>query len=203
MLKAAIIYIPGSGGSFLRRALSLAKDLIVETAYDSVDIEQKFSLFNNWNLINWKLGERQHRPAYRDNRQDFYQFEQSELLLIDAWHPTEFLQHDKQQICWPVGKWANLIFINVNESHREFIENNQQTKSYYVNWQNEIESLAILRDQYSNSIIDIQFDDLLDRQQFLIQTNKINFRLDLNLDMNLVAQLWESWYHASQKIWHK
>jgi hypothetical protein len=202
MLKAAIIYIPGTGGSFLRRALSLGKDLIVESAYDTVDIEQKFSLFNNWNAVDWKPAEKLWRPAYRDNKQEFYHFEQSNLLLIDAWHPMEFLQHDQQESAWPAGKWANLIFINVNESAREFIERNQKTKAYCVDWQREMHSLTVLRNQYKDNIYDIQFDDLLDQQQFLTHANKINSQLNLNLNMNLVAQLWKSWYNASLAIWH-
>ena len=82
MLKAAIIYIPGTGGSFLRRALSLGQNLMVETAYKVVDVETKFSLFNNWNFADWKSAEKLHRPAYRINQQEFYHFEQSKLWQI-------------------------------------------------------------------------------------------------------------------------
>jgi len=203
MLKAAIIYIPGTGGSFLRRALSLGQNFIVETAYEEVDVGQKFALFNNWNSINWKTAETLHRPAYRNNRQDFYHFEQSQLWLIDAWHPTEFLQHDQQGICWVPGNWNNLIFINVNDSIREFIEYNQQTKAYRVDWQEETNNLALLRNQYKNKIVDIDFDDLCNQQQFLVQVNKINSKLELQLDMDLVAQLWKSWHTASEQIWKK
>jgi hypothetical protein len=203
MLKAAIIYIPGTGGNFLRRALSLGQDLIVETAYDLVDVDQKFALFNNWNSANWKSAENLYWPAYRHNKQDFYHFEQSELLLIDAWHPEEFFQHDSQELCWTAGQWNNLIFINVNDSYREFIEHNQKTKMYRVHWETEKLNLDLLRNQYKNKIIDIEFDDLCDQQQFLVQVDKINSVLSLNLNMNLVSQLWKSWHVASEKIWQK
>jgi hypothetical protein len=203
MLKAAIIYVPGTGGSFLRRTLSLGKDLIVETAYESIAVEQKFQLFNNWNSINWKSAEKLHRPAYRNNKQEFYHFEQSDLLLIDAWHPTEFLQHDQSESAWPTGQWANLIFINVTESGREFIEHNQQTKMYRVEWATEIHNFNLLKQQYKDISINIDFDDLCNQQQFLVQIDKINFKLDLHLDMDLVAQLWKSWHTASEHIWHK
>jgi hypothetical protein len=203
MLKAAIIYIPGTGGSFLRRALSLGQNLIVETAYEVVDVDTKFALFNNWNFANWKSAEKLHRPAYRYNKQEFYHFEQSKLWLIDAWHPTEFLQHDIQGSCWISGYWDNLIFINVNDSIREFIECNQQTKAYQVDWQKETSNLAVLRNQYKNKIVDIDFDDLCNQQEFLLQIDKINSELELELDMNLVAQLWKSWHTASDKIWQK
>jgi hypothetical protein len=203
MLKAAIIYIPGTGGNFLRRALSLGNNFVVESAYDAVDVEKKISLFNNWDSVNWKSAEKLHRPAYRENKQEFYHFEQSNLLLIDAWHPVEFLQHDQQELAWSTGQWANLIFINVNEDDQEFIEHHQKTKMYLVDWQSEMHSLAELKNQYKNNSINIQFDDLLDQHQFLIQADKINSQLDLNLDMNLVAQLWKSWHSASLEIWHK
>jgi len=203
MLKAAIIYIPGTGGSFLRRALSLGQNLIVETAYEVVDVDTKFALFNNWNVANWKSAEKLHRPAYRSNRQEFYHFEQSKLWLIDAWHPTEFLQHDLQRSCWIPGHWDNLIFINVNDSIREFIECNQRNKAYQVNWQKETNNLAVLRNQYKNKIVDIDFDDLCNQQEFLLQINKINSKLELKLDIDLVAQLWKSWHTASDKIWQK
>lgn len=203
MLKAAIIYVPGTGGNFFRRALSLGKDLIAETAHESIDVEQKFQLFNNWNSINWKSAEHLHRPAYRHTDQEFYHFEQSKLLLIDAWHPVEFLQHDRQASAWSTGKWPNLIFINVNDSNREFIERNQKTKAYRVDWAAETSDFDLLKQQYKDKSIDIDFDDLLNQQQFLAQVNRINSKLDLQLDMDLVSQLWESWHTASETVWHK
>lgn len=203
MLKAAIIYIPGTGGSFLRRALSLGQNFIVEKAYEVVDINQKFVLFNNWNFTDWKSAEKLHRPAYRNNNQEFYHFEQSKLLLIDAWHPTEFLQHDQQESCWLSGCWNNLIFINVNASDREFIEHNQQTKAYHVDWASETHNFEVLRNQYKNKIVDIGFDELCNQQEFLVQVDQINSKLELQLDMDLVTRLWKSWHTASGKVWQK
>jgi hypothetical protein len=203
MLKAAIIYIPGTGGTFFRRVLSLGKDLIVETAYESIDVEKKFQLFNNWNSVNWKLSERLHRPAYRSNKQEFYHFEQSKLLLIDAWHPVEFLQHDQQELAWSAGKWANLIFINVNESDREFIERNQKTKTYRVDWESDTHDFNLLKQQYKNISIDIGFDELCNQQQYLVQVERINSNLDLHLNMDLVSQLWKSWHATSEHIWNR
>ena len=100
MLKASIIYIPGTGGSFLRRVLSLGKNMIVDLAYRKLDTDQKFNLFNNWNSHNWKMAEALYRPEYRSGAQNFFEFEKSPLFLIDAWHPTEFLSHDQGQQCW-------------------------------------------------------------------------------------------------------
>jgi hypothetical protein len=203
MLKAAIIYIPGTGGSFLRRALSLGKDLIVESAYDNMDVEQKFSLFNNWNSANWKSAEKLHRPAYRDDKQEFYHFEQSKLWLIDAWHPVEFLQHDQQELAWRAGQWTNLIFINVNKSDKEFIERNQKTKTYRVDWESETRDFDLLKQQYNDNSINIGFDELCNQQQYLVQVDRINSELDLHLNMDLVSQLWKSWHAASEHAWNR
>ena len=203
MLKAAIIYIPGTGGNFFRRALSLGKDLIVESAYELIDVGKKFQLFNNWNSVNWKSSENLHRPAYRSNKQEFCHFEQSKLLLIDAWHPVEFLQHDQQELAWPAGKWDSLIFINVNESDRGFIERNQKTKEYRVDWEAETHDFDLLKQQYKDNSIDVGFDELCNQQQYLVQVARINSKLDLHLDMDLVSQLWKSWHTASEHAWNR
>jgi hypothetical protein len=72
-----------------------------------------------------------------------------------------------------------------------------------VDWASETQNLLVLRNQYKNKIVDIDFDNICNQQQFLVQVDKINSKLDLQLDMNLVAQLWKSWYTASEKIWQK
>jgi hypothetical protein len=74
---------------------------------------------------------------------------------------------------------------------------------YRVEWATEIHNFNLLKQQYKDISINIDFDDLCNQQQFLVQIDKINFTLDLHLDMDLVAQLWKSWHTASEHIWHK
>jgi len=203
MLKAAIIYLPGSGGNFLRRVLSMSQDCIVNDAYTQFNVQQKFALFNKWNSKNWKAAESLYRPIYRTGGQEFYHFEQSNLLLIDSWHPTEFLTHDQQQICWSTGSWPYLIFLHIQDSFKEFIEKNQKTKTYKLDWGLEQQEFAVLRNQYDNRAIDINFDDLCDEQKFFYAIEKINTQLSLNLDLELSLQLWKTWYSKSEAAWVK
>lgn len=203
MLKAAIIYIPGCGGSFLRRTLSLSDQLIFEKAFETKSSQEKFSLFNNWNESDWKSAETLYRPLYRLGRQDFVDFKVSNLFLIDAWHPTEFTEHDRSQKCWEKGAWPNLIIINVNESFRQFIESNRVRKKYSVDWNKEQQAITDIREIYQDRIIDLDFTDMLNEQKFLRQIESISFKLSLNLEISLASSLWQTWFDKSNKIWQK
>lgn len=203
MLKAAIIYIPGSGGSFLRRALSLSNQSIFENAFETKSSQEKFSLFNNWNEYDWKSAETLYRPLYRLNQQDFIDFEVSNLFLIDAWHPVEFTECDQSQRCWEKGAWPNLIMISINRSFRPFIESNSGRKKYSVDWDKEQQAMTDIRAIYQDKIIDLDFTDMLNEQKFLRQIESISFKLSLNLEINLASSLWQKWIDKSNRIWKK
>jgi hypothetical protein len=203
MLKASIIYIPGTGGSFLRRVLSLGKNMIVDLAYRKLDTDQKFNLFNNWNSHNWKMAEALYRPEYRSGAQNFFEFEKSPLFLIDAWHPTEFLSHDQGQQCWNTGAWPCLIFLHIKENQRSFIEVNCGTKNYSVDWVQEQKNYKILKQQYQTQSIELDFEDMCDKNLFLTAIEKIDLHLGLDLNKSMVSEMWQNWYKKSTQVWIK
>ena len=203
MLTAAVIYVPGSGGSFLRRALCLSDDAIFEHADVAVSALDKFHCYNNWNTNDWKSTERLFRPLYRTGVQEFCDFEKSALRLIDAFHPEEFWNHEQNQIAWLENAWPNLIFISVNPSRRNFLENNQGTKNYSVNFDLEHLYWQQLFDRYDGAKYLLDFEQLLSWQDFSVWVNNIDQHLELGLRFDLVQQLWASWFECSSRIWRQ
>ena len=203
MLLANIIYLPGTGGSFLRRALTLSDLAIMYDSQQQISAQEKFLLYNNWNPQEWKQAEKMYRPAYRTGDQEFYLFEQSNLYLIDAWHPTEFIEHDNLGTAWQTGAWPWLIFVTVEQHHKEFLEQNQSSKSYSLDWQKESESLRCLIDRYHDRALYMKFDDLFNEQIFMQKMQNINRHINLHLDLSFVNQLWSNWYKESMKVWQK
>ena len=201
MLKAAIIYIPGSGGSFLRRVFSMSKNSIVDTPTNSVDLEEKFELCNYWHAERWKMGENIVRPEFHSGSYEFYHYEHSDLDLVDAWHPTEFLSHEFTEQCWIKGAWQHLIFVNIGDARREFIERNQKTKSYQVNWAQEQEAMLELKQHYRNRSAELDFDDIVDSTRFENAVTRIDSKLALGLDLDLAIKLWSAWYNTSREVW--
>lgn len=196
-----IIYVPGTGGSFLRRALSLNQCAVVSDANQAIATQEKFRLFNDWSPTKWKLAENRFRPLYRTGEQDFYKFEQSDLWLIDAWHPDEFITTDDNGSCWVPNTWPGFVFINAADHHRSFIEQQQQNKGYMANWSIEQQQFRKIKDQYGTQAHELTFDDLLDCELFLKQIVQIDQKFELGLDLELVEQLWNNWYASSVKAW--
>ena len=203
MLLANIIYLPGTGGSFLRRALTLSDRAIMHDSRQQISAQEKFLLYNNWNSQEWKQAEKMYRPAYKTGDQEFYLYEQSNLYLIDAWHPAEFIEHDNLGTAWQTGAWPWLIFVTVEQHHKEFLEQNQSSKSYSLDWQKESESIRYLIDRYHDRALYLKFDDLFDELIFLQNIQGIDRKINLNLDLTLVNQLWIRWYTESMKVWQK
>lgn len=203
MLKCAVLYIPGSGGSFLRRALSLSDKTIFESSTESVNAEQKFQCFNHWNMKNWKSAEKLHRPNFRNGSEHFYEFENGPLAVIDAWHPTEFLRADQDQSAWSTGAWPNLVFLHVDSQLREFFMQNQKTKSYHLDWHQEQQDFFTLKNLYRDRAINIDFYELCDRQKFHDCITRLDQLLDLELRVDLALELWKNWFTQSQLIWIK
>lgn len=203
MLKACIIYIPGCGGSFLRRILSLSENSIVSDPLKQISCKEKFELFNNWNDQNWKLGEDLHKPNYRYGIKDFFEFEQSNLFLIDAWHPQEFLNHEQNQTCWIKNTWPKLIVIDVNDSFKTFVEINQSTKHYEANWDQEKSAIDQIKTNFNEKILTINFESFLNQKMFVQEIELINSKLSLDLNFDLVEKLWQGWYSKSTKVWNR
>jgi hypothetical protein len=201
MLKCCIIYFPGTGGNFLRRVLSLSENSMVEDPQKKLSIHNKFELFNNWQTNNWKKFENLYRPGYRTGSYQFNEFENSPLELIDAWHPEEFYNHDTQGLAWEKGQWQHLVFINISEKNKSFLSQQQNAKCYSCNWASEEPCMHNLKLMYGLSYT-INFDSLLDLDEFKVQIKKLNDYCDFKVDIDSACQLWHSWYEKSKQVWH-
>lgn len=203
MINSVIVYLPGSGGNFLRRALSLSQNSIVEFAEIRLGVQEKFYMFNDWSPDNWKHKEKLHRPAYRTGQQHFVDFEKSDLYLIDAWHPVEFLNHDNSEMCWSSQAWPKLVFLHVKNQQRNFLEKNQKNKQYSLNWDQEQSCFLQLREKYADREIDIDFEFLLDQTLFESTIQTLDYQLQLNLDLKSAVQLWRHWHNQSMITWQR
>lgn len=207
MLSATIIFLPGTGGSFLYRTLTLSE----KTAFgDSatglnyaqrIDSKTRLLLYNTWDSQDWKKEESKFTLAYKQGLVDFYNYETTQLKIIDAWHPEEFYIHDQNSLCWNKGAWPKYIFIQPNENHKSFLLKNQVTKKYQLDWDTEINYMKQLRTQYNADAIDIDFDDFFNKKKFVNSIQRISHILDLDLDLNLVKTAWQGWYDESKKAW--
>jgi hypothetical protein len=170
-------------------------------SHQYIPSNEKFALYNNWDSQEWKQAEKMHRPAYRTGDQEFYLFEESDLYLIDAWHPTEFLYHDTLGTVWETGAWPWLIILTVEQYHRSFLQQNQSSKSYNLEWEKESNSMKQVINRYDDHALYLKFDALLDEKEFLNSIQNIDRQIKLNLDMPLVKKLWNKWYEQSIKVW--
>ena len=208
MLTAVIIFLPGTGGSFLCRTLTLSEktvfgDTVSESNYGRhIDSKTRLSSYK-WDSKDWKKEESKFVYAYRRGLLDFYHYETTPFKLIDNWHPEEFYRHDQNSICWNKGAWPKYIFIQPNESHKSFLLKNQTTKKYKLDWDTEIKYMKLLRTQYGADSIDIEFDDFFNQTRFVDNIQRIDQILDLDLSIDLVKIAWQEWYDESQKIWKK
>lgn len=201
MLKCCIIYFPGSGGTFLRRALSLSNNTTAYNSTDLISVDDKIKNFQ-WDANNWKKAEQMCRLDYKIGKEDFGHYERSELYVIDSWHPEEFYHTDQNSLCWEQGAWQDLIFINVNYSHKEFLMRNQTTKKYNLNWSAEEKYMDKLCIQYPDSL-HINFDDLLEESKFENCLDKIKNYTDLIFDKKIVLDFWKTWVTQSNIVWKK
>lgn len=210
MLKATVIYIPGTGGSFLTRVLALSDRCICGTNGCNlqeyavpVPAAEKFIKYNNWVDADWKSAENSYRLGYKLGLVDFYHYEQSDLWLIDSWHPVEFTTIQDNKSLWGDQNYEFKVFIDVDEQAREFLITNQNSKAYALDWPGEIAAMHKLQQQYKDHSIGIKFADMLDENSFLNSVSKINDLLELELNFDLVQQMWSKWFEASNKIWIK
>lgn len=207
MLKASIVYLPGSGGTFLYRTLNLSERTVPgDSPYElnytrTVDAKTRLNNYSNWTSNNWKQGEIQWATGYKSGLADFVDFEIIPNWVIDHWHPSEFLPHDTDSIAWEQGAWPWLIFICVGQEHKEFLIKNQSTKQYHLDWDKEISALNILKTRYANRVLEIDFDAFFDKHAYVQAIKSIDQTLDLNLNFDHVEQLWHVWHTESQKVW--
>ena len=209
MLKATIVFLPGSGGSMLYKTLTLSEKTITGT--NCVDLEEykkklsaqeKFNRYVVWDANNWKKEETKDYLSYKLGKVDFFHYEQSDLWLIDRWHPVEFAQLLESKTLWGDTFYQHVIFIDVDSTQQEFLSNNQETKKYTLNFVSELAQLRQLQHQFRDISCTIPFLTFLKQDSYMQEIEKLNQQLNLHLDMTLVEQLWQSWARESNLVWH-
>jgi len=210
MLKATIIYLPGSAGSMLYKTLTLSEKTITGTRGQDLDeykkkltAQEKFNRYMTWDSTDWKKAERKDRLSYTIGAIDFYHYEDCELWTIDNWHPLEFYSHYTQKILWGKKFYEKVILIEVGPEHKEFLLKNRATKVYSLDFDNEYQCLTEISNMLKDISLTVPFDSFFDRTQYLNQIAKLDLELDLELDLNLVDDLWRLWFKQSSMTWKK
>lgn len=210
MLKATIIYLPGSAGSMLYRTLTLSKKTITGTSGKDLNeyekeltAEEKFNQYLNWNSQHWKKGENTHALSFKLGLVDFYHYEQSKLWLIDCWHPVEFYNQYTKNTLWGNNFYENVILIQTTTDHKDFLLKNQNAKQYYLNFDDEYQYQIKLHNMFQDRLLTIPFDSFFNKNTYLDQIVQLDTKLKLELDLGLVARLWHSWFQESSRAWQK
>jgi hypothetical protein len=212
LLKAAIIYLQGSGGGLLTRTLALSEQTVAylpKAQQDNqpsirVSAQDRIKLYNNWNSRNWTASETGIGIGYHTGPQDFYEYENSDLWLIDSFHPAMFeYSLDKKVLFTDTSAWEHLIFIKWKESSLDTIIKLAKLKRSDLDHptqirQNELDIFKKLTNTYSG--LSIQWEDMLEENTYIESITKLAQELNLVLDFSLVAQLWKSWKIETEKI---
>ena len=209
MLKATIIYLPGTGGHMLYKTLTLSEKTItgtncadLEEYKKKLSAQEKFNRYVVWDANNWKKEEAKDFLSYRRGKVDFHHYEQSDLWLIDYWHPVEFAQMLTSNNLLGDNFYQHVIFIDVDFDHQEFLSKNQETKNYTLNFVSELTQLRQLQNQFRDISCTVSFSNFLNQVSYKQDIEKLNHQLSLGLDMNLVEQLWQAWSRESNLVWH-
>ena len=210
MLKATIIYLPGSAGTMLYKTLTLSKKTITGTSgrdpeeyKTKLTTQEKFNRYMTWDSKNWKKEEKKDKLSYATGLIDFHHYEDCDLWTIDCWHPTEFYTQYMQKTLWGNKFYENVILIQVSPEHKEFLLANQTAKSYRLDFDLEYHRMLEISTMFNDELLTLPFDSFFVKTQYLDQISKLNTELDLELDLNLVADLWKLWFRESSLIWKK
>jgi hypothetical protein len=208
MLKATIIYLPGSAGNMLYKTLTLSEKTITGTSgrdlneYEKqLTAEEKINRYSTWDSKNWKKEEIKDSLNFKLGLVDFYHYEQCKLWLIDQWHPVEFYNHYTTNILWGDNFYEKVISIQVTPDHKDFLINNQGTKIYSIDFDDEYHHQLKLQNMFQDRLLLIPFDSFFDEHTYLDQIILLDTQLNLKLDMSLVAKLWQNWFRESYRVW--
>ena len=208
MLKATIIYLPGSAGNMLYKTLTLSEKTITGTSGRDLNehekqltAEEKFNRYSIWDSKNWKKEETKDCLNFKLGLVDYYHYEECRLWLIDNWHPVEFYNHYTTNILWGDNFYEKVISIQVTPDHKEFLINNQGTKIYSIDFDDEYHHQLKLQNMFQDRLLLIPFDSFFDEHTYLDQIILLDTQLNLKLDMSLVAKLWQNWFRESYRVW--
>jgi hypothetical protein len=209
MLKAVVVYVPGSGGNLITRSLALAdhtvayvpESLAKQQPTLTLTSSEKFKLCNNWNPSNWPATETDIGIWYHWGCQDFVNYEQSDLLLIDQFHPVAFEDENNKKTLWETPSvWEQTILITWKTESFNYINKLAIKKRKDLNHSlpRELNAFKRLSDQHTG--LTIAWEHMQDEQCYITEIDRLAGALHLQLDLDLVRQLWQSWRYATDTL---
>jgi len=213
MLKAAIVYVQGSGGNLLSRTLSLSEQTVAYLPVELSDkqptlqmsAQERIKLYNNWNSADWISTEKNLTIWYHHGLQDFYHYENTNLWLIDQFHPTMFKSElDKQVLFKDATSWTHLIFIKYKQSSLNTIIKLSKLKRSDLTHEaqikkNELVTFNKLINTYPMAY-SVFWEDFLEEDSFIRSITELSDKINLVLNYSLVLELWKSWKIETEKI---
>jgi hypothetical protein len=210
VLKASIIYYPGSGGSFLFRVLTLSEKTIMGTGgtdpCEPITCFTKFQRLERYLNLggsgpDWKKNEGVARLSYKLGVTEFIDYETSSLWLIDKLHPSEYTHFELQNLWEPHNMFEHFVFVDIDSDDQEFLAKNEKSKIYNFNYENEQILYKKLSDQFVDNAHRIKFKSFFDESSFVQEIQEIDLKLNLELDFDLVKILWRKWFFESTRVW--
>ena len=204
MLKAAIVYLQGSGGNLLSRTLTLSEKTIAylpveysqQQPYLELSVLDRFAFYNNWDHKDWIKTESLD-IWYKQGRQDFVNYENSDLWLIDQFHPAMFKSETTNQVLWDnINVWEHLIFIKYQSSSVDLIKKLAKLKRPDLFHADQIDFAELstfddIQRDYSATIVN--WEDMLVQPKYINTVVQLSEKLKLDLDFTLVTKLWQLW----------
>jgi hypothetical protein len=214
MLKAVIVYLQGTGGNLLSRSLSLAKNTIAylpehlaqQQPRLQVCVDEKLKLYNNWDSNDWSATETKLAIWYRRGKQDFYHYQESDLFLIDQFHPVDYENESQQKNLWQSDQdWEHTILITWQEQSLDQIKKLASLKRPDLNhmprFSKEIAAYHRCLQCHRGTVI--AWESMLNENTYLKDLQRLCIELNLQIDMFKVRTLWQSWFKATDNLLNK
>ena len=212
MLKAAIVYLQGSGGNLLSRTLALSEQTVAylpraqaeQQPTTTINARDRLQLYNNWNSKNWPGSEEELAIWYRHGRQDFCNYETTDLWLIDQFHPAMFDTELENSVLFNnISAWEHLIFVQWEPDNLDTIRRLAKLKRTDMNHltqidHNELPIFKKLIQRYPAHTV--KWEHLLAEASYINAIEDLAEKLNLILDFDLVRILWQSWKTETDKI---
>jgi hypothetical protein len=215
MLKAAIIYLQGTGGNLVARSLSLTsgtvaylpQSLALQQSNLDLPLDQRFKIYNNWDSTNWIKSELDIGMWYHHGYGDFVELENTNLQLIDQFHPCMFENENNKKILWSnIEAWKHIIFIKYRIESLNQITRLAKIKRTDLNHIDQISKEIVVMKRLLLTIpnhLEIWWEDMLQLESYITAIKRITDTLNLSPNVELISALWKNWNLNTQLIYER
>jgi len=213
MLSAAIIYHHDNTGSLLHRTLTLSESTIPLILHENVhDIDQpklrltaqeRFYINRRFIVNQWRQNEYSAILKFMWGYDDFLEYQASDQKLVYAHRPHVFLQEEQAANLWDPLSWPHIVCITntleeINTLNQPYLHNDSGNLGWAVVQGYMQEAMAQVRNLYKDKVIEVPFSHLFDKNLFIQQVKRIDTALKLDLNYQLVDELWTNWHNDTQ-----